>query len=244
MIIPVNCFWTPGLWNLADLQAVESAVHIIEQGIAVLGGNYYNLITTPITMTPHYGRAGAERWYINYDLGGDDAEYDNRQVIHEMGHIINFASGDLAAKKFMHDLGAKCSTFVNMPATPDPSIHDPNFKNPMSGIEVPNDSVSCNEKFNKDDRYDPGFDAGYDAGGIAVNLPAGSPMPSPYSFAGAAEDFAETFAAVISEAYVNSPGDGVYLSNATNVYNFYNHDLGMRRLVMQQIISGNMSIVP
>jgi hypothetical protein len=64
-------------------------------------------------------------------------------------------------------------------------------------------------------------------------------MPSEYSTKGPAEDYAETFAEVVSEAYLRNPGDGMYLSDAEDVYNrFIHHDIGMRAIEMLYILFG------
>jgi hypothetical protein len=82
--------------------------------------------------------------------------------------------------------------------------------------------------------YNPGYYAGTTRNPIAF-------MPSKYATHGNSEDFAETFREVVNSAYFQS-GDNAYLPDARLVYNAkkmgFNHNIGMRRVVMHNIIDG------
>ena len=65
-------------------------------------------------------------------------------------------------------------------------------------------------------------------------------MPSEYATHGNWEDYAETFREVVELAYFSSGDDAQYTDFARDAYNdpLHNHNIGMRRVVMEDIIRG------
>jgi hypothetical protein len=61
-------------------------------------------------------------------------------------------------------------------------------------------------------------------------------VPSNYARVGNGEDYAETFVAIISEAYLGS-GDSSYRFHAQYIYGLYNHSIAERRRAMISIIN-------
>ena len=216
--------WQPGLFSMTDLLAIESAIHILYQGITALGGSYYGLYR-PFEVHPiKGGQMGTYASFMTYDVTRPDKV---RSVIHEMGHRVHVLANDEPARRFRDDMKAYCYYF-----------------DPGNGEKVKTDEL-CGSKFSSDPTkprrfYDPGPYAGPldPATGIYPYMANDHTNIPNYAQHGPAEDFAETFVVVVTRYYLYSSGDGIYLSDAAETYNRYNHSLWKRGEEMEKIIRG------
>ena len=132
-------------------------------------------------------------------------------IVHELGHILTYQQPK-SMEFFMTELGSTC---VN--------------GNMQGGVEYCSATVGS---------YNPGQYAGT-LWPYGDPLPKDTRLPSDYASTGNWEDYAETFALVLSEAYIRSK-DLEYRKEAKFVYDWYiNHDIGRRRKIMKLIINGN-----
>ena len=206
--------WDGGMWSIDELRAVNEGVHIMVGGVATLGGDFMSLAGSVTVIRESGTQPLTDPGLIHYrvDPPKDDFNYDLASFIHEMGHIVT-AHNPQTLNYFMTQLGAKCNV-VN---------------NTFAGLP------DCNTQTS----YDPGIYSRTSSDRLRY-------LPSEYATHGNMEDYAETWRYVVLSAYLfNAPrGPRPDLQDAYLAYNgtefpLFHHDIGMRSLVMKDIINGS-----
>lgn len=119
-----KCGWNEGGWIMPDLKAIQAAVHIMDNGVNYLGGNFKTLIGKVVYVSEKGGNdgkgdpadnladthTGATHWRMPNWYSEETRLW---VAVHEMGHIVAFREQPQMMDYYMGELGATCS---NQPA--------------------------------------------------------------------------------------------------------------------------------
>jgi len=210
-----NCSpWQKGVWELGDLEAVRNVIGMIKGGIEVLGGNYYSLVGSVSFQRLDEDNTSTTTGNLiklrNHINNSQNVRA--RTITHEIGHVIINVDG-VTLSYFMEELGTTCKDSSGQTLE--------RCYGGDEAIEMPGVVIVGS--------YDPGLYAGEYL----------EYLPSKYARSGNQEDFAETFAAVVSSTYLRSgKGKSPYLEAASLVSKTFNQTIKERRTVMAAILSG------